>query len=97
MGKDESFNWAVIRGGMSSVAQLFVAQMQDCLELGEGHRINTPGTASGNWQWRMLPGEADEELAKKLFDLCVMYERTERPVVKKEEEETPTEETKKAE
>ena len=97
MGKDESFNWAVIRGGMGSVAKLFVAQMQDYLELGEGHRINTPGIASGNWQWRMLEGEASEELAKKLFDMCVMYQRTERPVVKKAEEETPAEETKKAE
>ncbi|HCR05444.1 MAG TPA: 4-alpha-glucanotransferase, partial [Oscillibacter sp.] len=29
----EGFNWGIIRGGMSSVARLFVAQMQDYLEL----------------------------------------------------------------
>ena len=81
----EGFNWGIIRGGMGSVACLFVAQMQDYLEQGKGHRINTPGTASDNWQWRMLPGEASEKLAKKLFDLCVLYGRAERPVVEKNE------------
>ena len=45
-------------GGMSSVARLFVAQMQDYLELGLHHRTNIPGTQSGNWQWRLLPDEA---------------------------------------
>ena len=49
---------------MSTVAELFVAQMQDYLGLGEGHRMNTPGTQSGNWQWRLLPGELTPELAE---------------------------------
>ena len=89
----EGFNWGVIRGGMGSVACLFVAQMQDYLEQGKGHRINTPGTASGNWQWRMLPDEASDKLAKRIFDMAVMYDRAQRPVVKAEE----TEPAKKAE
>ena len=76
---------------MSSVAKLFVAQMQDYLELGKGHRLNTPGTSEGNWQWRMLEGEASDKLAKRIFDLSVLYGRTEQPV---EEKKT---ETKKAE
>ncbi len=75
LNDEEGFNYGVIRGGMSSVANLFVAQMQDYLELGEYHRINTPGTPSGNWQWRMLDGEASEELAAKLKELCRMYSR----------------------
>ena len=39
----EGFNRGIIRGGMSSVAKLFVAQMQDWLDLGAGHRMNIPG------------------------------------------------------
>ena len=75
LNDEEGFNWGVIRGGMSSVAELFVAQMQDYLELGDGHRINTPGTSSGNWRWRMLKGEATKELAKRIYKMTNMYGR----------------------
>ena len=75
LNDEEGFNAGIIRGGMSSVSKLFVAQMQDYLELGEYNRMNTPGTASGNWQWRMLPGEATEELSNRLHELCRMYGR----------------------
>ncbi|MFR0796487.1 MAG: 4-alpha-glucanotransferase [Oscillospiraceae bacterium] len=30
--------------------------MQDVLGLGAESRMNTPGTAAGNWVWRLLPG-----------------------------------------
>ncbi len=75
ISKEEGFNWGLIRGGMSSVADLFVTQMQDYLGLSKYNRINTPGTASGNWQWRMLKGEADKKLAKKVFEITKMYSR----------------------
>ena len=65
----------MIRGGMSSVARLFVAQMQDYLNLGEGHRMNIPSTLGGNWTWRMLPGEADEALSEKLYSITKLYGR----------------------
>lgn len=71
----EGFNWGFIRGGMGSVAKLFVAQMQDYLELGRYHRMNTPGTQSGNWQWRLLDGEASDELADKIFEAAKLYAR----------------------
>ncbi len=79
LNEAEGFNWGVIRGGMSSVARLFVAQMQDYLGLGEGHRTNTPSTLGGNWTWRMLPGEADEALAERLYDITALYGRLTRP------------------
>ncbi|MBP3486329.1 MAG: 4-alpha-glucanotransferase, partial [Oscillospiraceae bacterium] len=47
----EGFHWGILRGGLSSVADLFVAQMQDYLGLGAGSRMNTPGILGGNWQW----------------------------------------------
>lgn len=78
LNEDEGFSWGVIRGGMSSVANLFVAQIQDYLGLGQYHRMNTPGTQTDNWQWRMLPNEATNTLAKKIRHMTEMYGRCER-------------------
>lgn len=72
---DEPYYWGFIRGGMRSVALLFVAQMQDYLGLGQGHRMNVPGTAGGNWTWRMLSGEATTEIAEKLYRMTKIYGR----------------------
>lgn len=66
LSSTEGFCWGIIRGGMSSVADTFVVQIQDCLELGAEGRMNTPGTPSGNWQWRLMPGQITEKLQKKL-------------------------------
>lgn len=71
----EGFHWGMIRGGMSSVADTFLVQMQDCLGLGAEGRMNTPGTGRGNWRWRLLPGEASPALAKKLRCYTKMYGR----------------------
>ncbi len=81
ISRSEGFNWGMIRGGMSSVAVLFVAQMQDYLGLGKYNRINIPGTDSGNWQWRLLADELTEEVAQKIYDMSIMYERTVKPKV----------------
>ena len=74
----EGFHWGVLRGGMGSVAMLFVAQMQDYLGLGAGHRMNTPGTQGGNWTWRLLEGELTPALAKKIRHMTELYGRTEK-------------------
>ena len=83
ISKAEGFNWGLIRGGMSSVANLFVAQIQDYLGLGKYNRINVPGTKTGNWQWRLLSDELDDTLAEKIYGMSVMYDRAVKP--KKEE------------
>ena len=75
LNEAEGFHWGMIRGGMSSVADTFVVQMQDCLGLGAEGRMNTPGRADGNWQWRLLPHEASPALAKKLYQYTKMYGR----------------------
>lgn len=75
LNDEEGFNYGVIRGGMGSVAKLFVAQMQDYLELGRWHRMNTPGTSAGNWEWRLLEGEADTALARRIHDMTKLYGR----------------------
>ena len=75
LSEQEGFHWGMIRGGMASIADTFVMQMQDCLGLGAEGRMNTPGTLGGNWQWRMLPGEANPALAKKIYQYTKMYGR----------------------
>ncbi len=75
LNKQEGPVWGLIRGGMSSVSNLFVTQMQDYLELGSEARMNTPGIATGNWQWRMRPDAISEELTEKIARLTVLYGR----------------------
>ena len=72
---EESWCWGMIRAGMASPSRLFVAQMQDLLELDGSTRMNTPGTSEGNWQWRMLPEAADKALARKLKSYTDVYRR----------------------
>ena len=67
LNAEEGPVWGILRGGMSSVAELFVAQLQDYLELGADSRVNTPGVAEGNWQWRLLPGQLTDTLAEKIY------------------------------
>ena len=75
LNEAEGFERGMIRGGMCGAAGLFVAQMQDWLGLAEGSRINTPGTPRGNWTWRLLPGQADAKLAKKIRAVTKLYGR----------------------
>ena len=74
-GEDEDLNWAILRGGMASVADLFVAQMQDYLGLDDAARMNTPGLPSGNWRWRVDAAALDSELAKKIGRMTRVYGR----------------------
>ena len=50
--------------------------MQDLLSLGEGHRMNTPGTVEGNWQWRFEWNQIDDGLKRKISDLLRNSHRT---------------------
>ncbi|MBE6807049.1 MAG: 4-alpha-glucanotransferase [Ruminococcaceae bacterium] len=75
LNQQEGYVWGLIRGGMSSVADLFVTQMQDYLELDNTARTNTPGLAEGNWQWRMAADALTPALAKKIAKLTKLYDR----------------------
>ena len=76
LNEEEGFHWGILRGGQSSVADLFVAQMQDYLGLGSEARMNTPGILGGNWQWRMLPGQITETLTKRIARMTSLYGRS---------------------
>ena len=47
------------------MAQLAITPAQDLLQLGSEARLNTPGTASGNWSWRLPAGSLTAPLAQQ--------------------------------
>ena len=49
--------------------------MQDLLGLGTDARMNVPGTASGNWEFRALEGEFSAAIAERMASMCETYER----------------------
>jgi 4-alpha-glucanotransferase len=72
---DQPINWVLIRGVLASVADTAIIPMQDILGLGSEARMNLPGTASGNWRWRMHPGVLTPELARHLRQMNEAYDR----------------------
>jgi 4-alpha-glucanotransferase len=59
-------HWKLIRRVMKSGADRVVFPMQDLLGLGSGARMNRPGTARGNWRWRLRPRQITPALISKL-------------------------------
>jgi 4-alpha-glucanotransferase len=66
---------ALIRAALGSVGGLAVVPVQDLLSLGSEARLNTPGTASGNWNWRLNPGALTQDLANHFKSLNGIYGR----------------------
>ena len=46
-------SWDLLRFAYRTVSPLVIVPVQDLLGLGSEARLNSPGVASGNWQWRM--------------------------------------------
>ncbi|MBT3923706.1 MAG: 4-alpha-glucanotransferase [Nitrospina sp.] len=51
---------------MSSIADTVILPMQDVLGLGSEARMNCPGIAENNWEWRLLPGQWSKSITEKL-------------------------------
>ena len=49
--------------------------MADWLEAPAEARLNTPGRAQGNWQWRATSDQITVKLAKRLYNYMEMYGR----------------------
>lgn len=72
---DDEIHWDAIRGAWSSVASMAISPVQDFLGLGSEARINTPGVAAGNWQWRLRHEVLTDELAERIAKLTRVYSR----------------------
>lgn len=68
-------HWHLIRMGMMSVSRLLVVPIQDVLGLGAEARMNRPAVEKGNWKWRLAPGAATPQLARRLAGLAATYGR----------------------
>ena len=69
------FVWDFIREAYRSVADLCVIPLTDFLCKGKEARINSPGVADGNWQWRLIPNFLSDDLARSIRDLNETYSR----------------------
>jgi 4-alpha-glucanotransferase len=67
--------WDLIALAQGSVARLCMLQVQDVLGLGNEARMNLPGTASGNWAFRLEPGQLTKRHAKRLREVTESAER----------------------
>lgn len=61
-------HWGLIELALRSRARLAVVPAQDVLGLGNEDRMNRPGEARGNWQWRLSRGQLSDDLAARLRD-----------------------------
>jgi 4-alpha-glucanotransferase len=74
-GDPSEIHWKMIRAATMSVANLVVVPAQDLLGLGTEARMNRPGTATGNWGWRLPRGALGPALAARLRKLAATYGR----------------------
>jgi 4-alpha-glucanotransferase len=61
----------MIREALASPADTAIVPAQDFLELGSEARMNSPGVAKGNWQWRLKDGALTQDLAQRMRSLTV--------------------------
>jgi len=73
--------WPAIAAVMNSVSWLAVVPLQDFLALGSEARFNTPGTTTGNWQWKLDRSLCTRELAERIRTLVSATERLPEGVV----------------
>ena len=55
----------MVEMAFKSPADTAIVQAQDLLGLGSDARMNRPGIATGNWQWRLGPGELNAAVASR--------------------------------
>ncbi len=72
-------HWTLIRLVWASVADWALVPLQDLLGLGSEARMNTPGTAEGNWGWRVASTTLCPDLAQQLATLTTIYARAKAP------------------
>jgi 4-alpha-glucanotransferase len=71
----EAMPWPLIRLALASPARYCILPMQDVLGLGEGNRMNLPGTNENNWLWRYRAGQITDDLKERLRHLLGLYGR----------------------
>lgn len=63
---EHTVHWQLISMVFHSASHTAIIPMQDVLGLDNGSRMNRPGTAHGNWAWRLLPEQMSDRVAGDL-------------------------------
>ena len=72
---DDEINWELIRLALLSVADQAVIPLQDFMNLDSTHRMNLPGTATGNWDWRYTTDMLENVDNNRIKHLITMANR----------------------
>lgn len=67
--------WEMIRAAFASVSRFAIIPAQDLLELDSRARMNVPGAAEGNWEWRLPERGLTGAHAERLSALTTLYNR----------------------
>ena len=68
-------HWDLIRVASMSVADLALFPLQDLLGLGSRARMNVPGTAAGNWAWRLPEEQLTTTVSERMAKFASLYAR----------------------
>ncbi len=68
-------HWDMIATASASVADLAIFPVQDLLGLGSEARMNHPGTAVGNWEWRLYRSALSPQIGRRLAAITRTYGR----------------------
>ena len=71
----ENMPWPMIETALASCANLAIIPLQDILSLPEAARMNIPGTATQNWQWRFKTEDLTAGIQTRLKNLSQLYGR----------------------
>jgi 4-alpha-glucanotransferase len=76
LGPVQAPGWQLLELALASRADWALVPLQDLLHLGDEARFNTPGTSSGNWQWRLgCPLEAISGPLQGLGEMARRHQR----------------------
>jgi 4-alpha-glucanotransferase len=71
----QDIHWDMVRAALRCPSDTAILLAQDLLGLGSAARMNLPGSADGNWQWRLTPGALTPEVAGRLALMTGAYGR----------------------
>lgn len=74
-GCNKDLHDQIMRLTLMSVSKICIIPMQDYLRLDKEGRMNRPGEADGNWDWRMEASALDPDKAGMIREICRHYGR----------------------
>lgn len=71
----DDIQWVMMRAISDSKANIVIFTMQDVLGLSSEHRMNSPGQATGSWEWRFSWDQVPPTQTQSLAGISAKYQR----------------------